>query len=444
MTENSGDKFMPGAYCGLRSGFDRIGTPLSPPHPSWTASPTKLPETVRLDLVSAALAEPNPELKRLAEERLIAAWSETVEAFLDPRSPERQNLDAHLLGSCRLSPEGLSAGLAAVLGGVRESAFRSLLAAAASRGPSSGFVLAILAGNLPGLAVQPLAAAVALRRPALLKSPSSEPWFAKAFVEALGQREPAFLKAYSAASWTGGDRSIEGPLFARAGRILAYGDRATLLDLARRAPGKLFGYGPKTSLAVVGALGTPGVPGVNGSPTLAEVAAGLARDIALFDQRGCLSVGAVFTTLPPEELADALSAQLAILARLWPPGPAEPEALGAVQQLRLDAQMRGLDARFSKLSEGTVIIEPEPRFIPSPGLRMIRIHPLDDLSRLPAILTPWAGQLQGVALVGAETEALQPALAALGVSRFAPPGELQHPDATWHNGGVHPLDALIG
>ncbi len=402
---------------------------------------------MQLELLSLALAQPHPELERLAQDRLIAAWSDTVEAFLDPKSPERRSLDPHLLGSCRLSPEGLGAGLAAVLGGVREPAFRSLLAAAVSRGPSSGFVLAILAGNLPGLAVQPLAAAVALRRPALLKSPSSEPWFAPAFVEALGRREPAFLEAYAAATWAGGDRSIEAPLFARAGRILAYGDRATLLDLARRAPGKLFGYGPKTSFAVVGALGALGAPGdpeAGGSPALGEVAAGLARDIALFDQRGCLSIAAVFTTLPPEELADALAAQLALLAQLWPPGPGEPEALGAVQQLRLESEMRGLHSRFLHPPEGTVIVEPELRFVPSPGLRTVRIHPVEDLSRLPVILTPWAGQLQGAALAGANTDALRPALAALGVSRFAPPGELQHPDTTWHNGGIHPLDALIG
>jgi len=400
---------------------------------------------VNLDLLgplAAKLAEPKPALANLPEERLIAAWSATVEAFLDPGSPERQSLDPRLLRSSRLSPAGLDAALGAVLGGVREVPFRFLLRAAAERrGPEpqkTGFVLAILAGNLPGLAVQPLAAAVALRRPALLKSPSAEPWFAPAFLAALARREEAFADAYAAATWTGGDLEIEAPILERAGRVLAYGDQATLDDLARRAPGKLFGYGPKTSLGVVG--------GVEAGE-ISKIAAGLARDVALFDQRGCLSVAAVYAALPPArvtELAEALADALARLARIWPPGPAEPEALAAVQQLRLTAELRGLKIRGSSPAEGTVIVEPEIRFVPSPGLRTVRIHPLGELAQIPPLLAAWAGRLQGVALAGTDAPALRPALAALGLSRFAPPGELQHPDASWHNGGVHPLDALLG
>lgn len=387
------------------------------------------------------LAAPHPALASLARERLIAAWSGAVEAFLDPASPERRSLDPHLLRSSRLSPQGLEAALAAVLGGVREAPFRTLVRAALERRPvpaDAGFVLAILAGNLPGLAVQPLAAAVALRRAALLKSPSSEPWFAPAFLAALARREEAFADAYAAATWAGGDLRVEAPIFERAARILGYGDRETLDDLARRAPGKLFGYGPKTSLALVGAIEAGEIP---------EIAAGIARDAALFDQRGCLSIAAVYTSLPPPqatELAQALAAELARLARLWPPGPAEVETLAAVQQARLSSELRGLAVRGGGPSEGTVIVEPEPRFVPSPGARIVRIHPVAHLARVPSLLAPWSGRLQGAALAGVDAQAMRPALAALGVSRFAPPGELQHPDASWHNGGVHPLDALLG
>ena len=396
------------------------------------------------DLVPLAdtLAADHPALAGLPEERLISAWSGTVEAFLDPFTPERRALDPLLGRSSRLSPAGLDAALAAVLGGVREAPFRALLRAAAERRSPTpqegGFVLAILAGNLPGLAVQPLAAAVALRRPALLKSPSAEPWFAPAFVAALLAREEAFRGAYAAAVWTGGDREVEAPILKRASRVLAYGDRETLDDLARRAPGKLFGYGPKTSVALVGRVGADAIP---------EIAAGLARDVALFDQRGCLSVGAVLTSLPGAgavALAEALASELARRARLWPPGPPDPRELAAVQQLRLLSEMRGLLVLGGSPAEGTVIVEPEPSFLPSPGLRTVRLHPLADLAAAPDLLAPWAGRLQGAALAGQDAEALVSALAALGVSRFAPPGELQHPDASWHNGGIHPLDALLG
>ncbi|MEE8278862.1 MAG: acyl-CoA reductase, partial [Thermoanaerobaculia bacterium] len=74
----------------------------------------------------------------------------------------------------------------------------------------------------------------------------------------------------------------------------------------------------------------------------------------------------------------------------------------------------------------------------------VRLHRLERLERLPEILAPWAGRLQGVALAGEDARALGPALAGLGVSRLAQPGELQSPDALWHNGGVHPLEVLRG
>jgi hypothetical protein len=106
--------------------------------------------------------------------------------------------------------------------------------------------------------------------------------------------------------------------------------------------------------------------------------------------------------------------------------------------------MRGLHSPELPLAVGTIVIETESRFLPSPGLRTVRIHPVTDLARLPETLAEWSGRLQGAALAGDGAWDLEPRLADLGVSRLAPPGELQTPDASWHNGGVHPLAVLTG
>lgn len=316
-----------------------------------------------------------------------------------------------------------------MLGGVRTGPASALLAEAEGLPKGGGPVLVILASNLPALAVQPLWPALVLRRPVLLKSPSSEPVFVPAFLDALIRREPRLAKFVTAATWRGGDERVEAPLLEQAATVIAYGDEPALADLERRAPGKVVGYGPKTSLAVVG-----------NDPR------GLARDIALFDQRGCLSVAAVYTSGDPEELARRLAEDLAELSRRWPPGPADPAALAAlaaVQQARLEAEMRGLWVADLPILSGTVLIDPDPAFRPSPGLRTVRVHPLRDLERLPEILSPWRGKLQGAALAGEDAWRLAPALAELGISRCAVPGELQSPDVTWHNGGIHPLYALV-
>jgi hypothetical protein len=107
--------------------------------------------------------------------------------------------------------------------------------------------------------------------------------------------------------------------------------------------------------------------------------------------------------------------------------------------------MRGLFQPRLPLAAGTVIVDPEPAFQPSPGLRTVRIHPLADLGGLPDLLAPWRGRLQGAALAGRGAWRIAAGitgLAGLGVSRTAAPGELQSPDASWHNGGVDPLAAL--
>ncbi|HEV8577771.1 MAG TPA: acyl-CoA reductase [Thermoanaerobaculia bacterium] len=380
----------------------------------------------------AALREGAAALREISSEDLLAVWGDTVAAFLRPGSLARRALDPSLARLCGLSPEGLKAGLEAVLGGVRREPAAALAgqaprAAAAETGP----VLAVLASNLPGLAVQPLLPVLILRRPVLLKSPSAEPLFAPAFLATLARREPRLASAVAAATWPGGDVDLEEPVLAEVGTILAYGEDSALDDLERRAPGRVIGYGPKTSLAVIGAGVDP-----------REAAEGLARDIALFDQRGCLSVAAVYTAGDAAALAGQLEAALLDFARLWPPGPPGRSVMAAVQHARLEAEMRGLWQSSLPLRKGTVIVDPDPQMRPSPGLRTVRVHPLADLSYLPDLLRPWRGRLQGAALAGEDAWRLEPALTKLRISRRAPPGKLQSPDATWHNGGINPLEAL--
>jgi hypothetical protein len=381
----------------------------------------------------AALKEGGGALRALPTADLLAAWAGAVEVFLNSNSPERRGLDPELSRLCRLSPEGLAAGLEAVLGGVRRKPAAALLAeaetqcSAAPRGP----VLVVLASNLPALAVQPLLPALALRRPILLKSPSAEPLFAACFLASLVEREPRLAGAVAAVAWPGGDPRLEEPVLAGVETVIAYGDSPALDDLERRAPGKVVGYGPRTSLAAIGKDADPD-----------RVADGLARDIALFDQRGCLSAAAVYTAGDAGLLAARLEEALREKAHRWPPGPAEAASLAAVQQARLEAEMRGLRSCRLPVAEGTVLVDPDPSFRPSPGLRTVRIHPLADLSGLPGFLVPWKDHLQGAALAGEDAWRLADRLGALGVSRFAEPGDLQSPDASWHNGGISPLVAL--
>ncbi|HYO16322.1 MAG TPA: acyl-CoA reductase [Thermoanaerobaculia bacterium] len=419
------DAFLPPP---LAHPFEPLFRPVERPAGVRHASARWNPEA--LGILVASLRQGAKELRSIPADELLAAWGETVARFLRPGSLERRALDSALARLCRLSRPGLDAALEAVLGGVRREPAAALFGEARPVEGASP-VLVVLASNLPALAVQPLLPALALRRPVLLKSPSAEPLFAPAFLAALAKREPRLAGAVAAVTWPGGERELEAPVLAGMDTVIAYGEQEALDDLGRRASGKVVGYGPKTSLAILGSDADP-----------REAAEGIARDIALFDQRGCLSIAAVFTAGNEAALAGRLGQALLDLARRWPPGPATRAESAAVQHLRLEAEMRGLRVEPLSPQSGTVIVDSEPSFRPSPGLRTVRVHPLPDLGRLPEILKPWRGRLQGAALAGRDAWALELRLRDLGVSRCVSPGELQSPDALWHNGGIHPLEAL--
>ncbi len=403
---------------------------------------------------AASLARTGPgSLDALGTEGLLTAWNQAIEALRCPQSPDGRILETGALRSrlettSGLSSAGLDAALEVVLMGVAPGPSESLVAEARRRTRRRGLVALVVASNIPALAVQPLLPALALGHPVLIKSPSAEPDFAPALARALKHFAPELGDAVGAVTWKGGDRHAEAAVFPHCSHLLAYGDAHTLADLTSRlappreatrhggslavqpAP-KLLGFGPKLSLAIVDAHCDP-----------STVADGLATDIALFDQRGCLSVQAIYTAGDPSALAHALAGSLRERARVWPPGRPELASLTAVQALRAVAAMKGLEMPSLSVNEGTVIIEPDPRLRTSPGLRTVRIHPLDTLSDVPSLLASWRDRLQGAALGGDHAWALAPALERLGISRCAQPGTLQDVDTSWHNGGRSPLDLL--
>ena len=388
--------------------------------------------------VLARLAAAEAELRRLPGARLTELWVQAVDTLrrraAEPTSPLRQAL----IDGTGLSPPGFDAAFGQILDGVTTPAARRLLAASPHLPQVSRRPVAVLtSSNLPALAVQSLLPALAARRPVLIKSPSAEPHFAPAFVEALASLEPALGRAVAAAMWRGGDEEVEDAVFGAVGRVIAYGDGATAASLRRRLGERLLMHGPKLSLAILADDVDP-----------ATAAPGLARDIALFDQRGCLSVQAILVVGPAarraaENLAPHVARHLEALHDRWPPGPASTAVRATVRQWRDEAIMAGAVMPELPFAAGTVIVDATGPLRSSPGGRCVRIHAATS-GRAAELLAPWSGRLQGAALAGSAAEALRPLLSRLGVTYLAPPGRLQAPDvATWHNGGVAPLQPFL-
>ncbi len=371
--------------------------------------------------VATARSLAAPALRATSSQDLLAAWNDTLAAFLDPTSPERRNLDPDLLQSTGLSPAGLDHGLRTIGNGMLGEPAATELARP-HRQNEDGFSLVVLPAEPPGLILQSLLPALAARAPVLFKSSRAEPHFAPAFLAALGQRLPALGHAYAVATWTGGDPEVEAPLHATARLVVAYGGEETVGALQAAAPGPIVTFGPKLSVGWVG-------PGADPE----RAARGMAVDIATFDQRGCLSIHAVFTDPAIAGVfATALASALNELATELPPGHGNAAGRAGVRLAREDADLRGLTWYGHALDDGTVILENDVRISPSPGLRTVRIHPAEGVPPL----DDWYGRLQGLAVAGELPPAVHEAFLEAGVSRFAPAGQLQTTDAAWRNDGI--------
>jgi hypothetical protein len=375
-------------------------------------------------------------LSRLPDRELRDAWCSTLDELLDPRSPARRSLDPALAAACGLSQPALIAGLDAMLSGFTGRPAERLIERTDGRS-AGGLAAAVLASNVPGLAVQVVLPALVARRPLIVKSSSREPFFAAALVHGLAARSPTIGRSLAAVTWAGGDRELEAPLLATADVLVAYGRADTLSDLRSRYSGRFTGLGPGLSIAVVSSEADASAAGH-----------ALARDVALFEQRGCLSVQTVFTDREPASLATALTQGLEELAKTLPPPPLEPSLAARIQQVRHMAELVGEMVSDLPLDAGTVLIsEPgqvadSPRLEPLPGGRTVRVRSVRSLDEIEAALEPWRGAVQGAALAGDGAWRLAATLEALGLTRFAAPGELQHADALWANGDRHLVDVF--
>jgi hypothetical protein len=284
-------------------------------------------------------------------------------------------------------------------------------------------VVHVLASNVPALALPAIALTCLAGAAVVVKSGRADRVSAPAFRRALEGVDPDLAESVVTSYWVGGDAATEDPVLRQADRIVASGHDATIASLARRLDTRLIGHGERASVVVLGrdALDT-------------RIAADVAVDVAMHDQRGCLSPHAVYVAGPTRPFADDLAAALATVATALPPGPLDDAARAAHRTALATAEWEGAVALGDPA--GTVLVSDAPAFRPTPGRRTVWVRPLAALAdAIPA------GRIECVGAAGAE---LDPAvLRALGVARVCPPGRMQRPPLIWPRGQHAPLRSLL-
>ena len=308
------------------------------------------------------------------------------------------------------------------------------------------WLLAILAGRVPALAANVVLSALAARVPVVLKPAGLEPSFATALARATPAAAPALANAVGLLDAPSGSPALRDAV-ARAPLCLAYGADATIDAVRAARPGlpTLAGGHRESAVIVFREALAP--------HAIRRLAAAIARDVAIYDQSGCLSPQAVLVedggTVAPAAFARALADALARVARDLSPAPLPLADAAAVRLFAQEARLLARASGGRVLPDAgpvppLVAFEPALGMRPGPGFRTVQVLPFAGRPDLNRLLSPLAGRVQGLALAGprarlADALAAHPAFAAPYVCA---PGRLQSPPAGWAENGTPPVVAI--
>jgi len=380
-----------------------------------------------------------------------SVW-ESIAAILDdwrrPDSPWRRSLEAELPAATGFSApvvaEGLRIGLESWTGErLLEWVERELTppdtAEAGGAVTLSGFPLTavFLAGSIPMPSLLALLAPLALRSPVVAKSASRDPVTPRILAESVRAQDASLGRCIDVFDFAGSETDHSDRLL-DAECVVVTGSDETVAEIRARVrpPRRVVTYGHRASAAVLDSAE------LNGD-RLDDLARRLARDVALWDQLGCLSPLAAVVVgkdAGADAFAEALAHALAEIEGPLPRGAVDKAAAARIAFERSDAEMRRAAGRRVSVHTGaesgfTVIREDEPTLRPAPGHRFIRVAPVADEADAIDALRPLGPQLAAVGMAGfgPDSKLLARHFAALGASRVCALGRMQAPPLTWHH-----------
>ena len=406
------------------------------------------PDALRARL--AALRAAGDELRERPARSVIDALAAVLERWRDPDSPERSELERELPAATGFSAPNVREGLARGLAPWTGAALRRLAERELSRGGvfahGHGVTAVLLAGAIPMPALFSVIAPLAVRSAALVKTAARDPITAPLVARSIAAVDPQLARCVEVVGFPGADAACM-KVFLSVDCVLATGSDATIDAVAARmAPRQaLLRHGHRFSLALLGRAACDGA-------ALEEAARGLALDIALWDQLGCLSPVAAYVcgdAAACERVGEALARALDRVEGELPRGAIDARSAVLFAQERAGAELRiaaGEPVALHAADDAgwAVVCEPDAAPRPTPLHRFVRVHRLAGPEQLGAALGPLAAQLAGVAVAGfgrAEPE-VAIALRQLGASRVCALGELQSPPLDWPRDGLPALGSL--
>lgn len=437
--------------------------------------------------LAARLRQAGGELAARPVAEIVAAIGRSAERWLDGDDPARREAERLLPQSTGYAPATIREALNHLFAGLRAAPLAELLRAelgdaavldrfvprrgadgadlsSTLRTRATGPRLTVVwaAGNVPVAALPEMLHALLLKSPCVVKTAGEEPILPALFARSLAREAPWLGEAVAVLHWPGEDEAIGKALLRHADAVIASGSDASLASLLAwaaecvRAPqgplppaGTRFqAHGHRVGFGVIGREALT-------AAALDDTASRAARDVAVFDQQGCMSPQIFYVEEGGEQDARSLAGRIAAALAGWeeraPRRPLSAAEAAAIHQLRAAHEMRALarpDVLLLASSPGTawtVIVDPDASFAGSCLNRTLLLCPVADVCRVPERIASLAAHLQTVVAALPEPRLLELAerLAPLGVTRVAPLGRAQFPNPLARHDGYAPLAGLV-
>lgn len=311
------------------------------------------------------------------------------------------------------------------------------------RGLGESPQLHVTSSNVPGVGVTSMIRGLMTKAAVLLKPGRRDRVLSTLFLDALIGEDAEIATAAAVVEWDAESPEVHAGVAAAALVVLYGGD--DVIRWARqhaRPSARIVAYPHRVSAALV--VSDP-------HDSLAAVAEPLARAVALFDQRGCVSPHTVyFVTSTDEEVtafAEAVADSLSALDAELPPGVPLVGESSAFHQLagtiELEAASGAGPVVFGAGQRWRVVVEPRPGFKGSCLGRFLWVRPVPTIGAAADELAAVSTHIQTLGVWGdVGGEGLE-RLARAGVRRVAPMERAPWPAARLRHDGVAPLRSLL-
>ncbi len=320
-----------------------------------------------------------------------------------------------------------------------------------SRAFGPELIVSFFSANIPSLPHLLFMRSALVKAACLGKVASGEPTFAALYLKTIEDIDPEMAESMAVLYWQGGDEELENAAFNHADAAVIFGSVETCASLLKRIPRTVntLVHGHRMGFGVIGKNRL-------NKKNVADLAASVAYDHAMFDQQACLAPQVYYLEqggeISPGEFARILAKAMSSIEEKMPRGKLSAGEAALINQLRGRYEIRELnneDVRFFASSQGTawtIIQENSPgEFSPSPLNRFVRLWSVNDIFQIIRELKPVGPFLQNAAVaIGdeRETEFIEK-LAELGVARITSPGNMPVPSMMWHHDGIATLSALL-